>query len=260
MSAQNPTPAPQPAINPTPGPAPAQTPAQAPLSLEDLIYSLAQSVQGLNATVATLSTSVSTVVSALSRQNGSSHGSVVEKPTSFEGKDSESARLFRSAFCVWVESNERFFQHWPNGTRVVNQAGEELLDEPKMITSALSFMTKDAAVWARPYLEQLADHKPVFDNGKWDSFLKAFKQKFEPISASMEAKNKLYNLRQGKRLFASLESEFNTWAPRTDWSEPELMDRLKATLTDDYIRRLSYFPTLASTLAELRVQGHQIDA
>jgi hypothetical protein len=79
-----------------------------------------------------------------------------------------------------------------------------------MITSALSFMTKDAAVWARLYLEQLADHKPVFDNGKWDSFLKAFKQKFEPISASIEAKNKLYNLRQGKRLFASLESEFNT--------------------------------------------------
>jgi hypothetical protein len=158
-----------------------------------------------------------------------------------------------------VESNERFFQHWPNGTRVVNQAGEELLDKPKMITSALLFMTKDTAVWARPYLEQLADHKPVFNNGKWDSFLKAFKQKFGPISASMEAKNKLYNLHQGKQSFASLESEFNTWAPRTDWSEPELMDCLKATLTDDYICRLSYFPTPASTLAELRVQGHQID-
>jgi hypothetical protein len=68
MSAQNPTPAPQPAVNnPTPGPAPAQAPAPAPLSLEDLVYSLAQFVQGLNATVATLSTSISTVVGALSR-------------------------------------------------------------------------------------------------------------------------------------------------------------------------------------------------
>jgi hypothetical protein len=37
------------------------------------------------------------------------------------------------------------------------------------------------------------------------------------------------------------------------------MDRLKATLTDDYICWLSYFPTLASTLAELWVQGHQIN-
>jgi hypothetical protein len=134
MSAQHPTPAPQPAVNPTPGPAPAQAPAPAPLSLEDLVYSLAQSVQGLNATVATLSTLVSTVVGALSRQNGSSCGSVVEKPTSFEGKDSESAQLFHSAFRVWVESNERFFQHWLNGNCIVNQAGEELLDEPKMIT------------------------------------------------------------------------------------------------------------------------------
>jgi hypothetical protein len=210
MSTQNPTLAPQLSVNPTPGPAPAQTPTLALLSLEDLVYSLAQSVQGLNAIVATLSTSVSTVVGALSQQNSSSRGSVVEKPTSFEGKDSESARLFRSAFCVWVESNERFFQHWPNGTRVVNQAGEELLDEPKMIMLALSFMTKDTAVWARSYLEQLVDHKPVFNNGKWDSFLKAFKQKFEPISALMEAKNKLYNLCQGKQSFASLESEFNT--------------------------------------------------
>jgi hypothetical protein len=76
----------------------------------------------------------------------------------------------------------------------------------------------------------------------------------------MEAKNKLYNLRQGKRSFASLESEFNTWAPHTDWSESELMDCLKATLTNNYICQLSYFPTLASMLAELQIQGHQIDA
>jgi hypothetical protein len=261
MSAQNPTLAPQPVVNnPTLGSAPAQAPALAPLSLEDLVYLLTQSVQDLNATVATLSTLVSMVVGALSRQNGSSHSSVVEKPTSFKGKNSESAHLSRSAFCIWVESNKRFFQHWPNGTRVVNQAGEELLDEPKMITLALSFMTKDATVWARLYLEQLMDHKPVFDNGKWDSFLKAFKQKFEPISASMEAKNKLYNLRQGKWSFAFLESEFNTWAPRTDWSEPELIDRFKATLTNDYIHWLLYFLTPASTLTKLRVQGHQIDA
>jgi hypothetical protein len=78
-------------VNPIPGPAPVQTPAPAPPSLENLVYSLAQSVQGLNATVATLSTLVSTVVGALSQQNGSSYGSVVKKPTSFEGKDSESA-------------------------------------------------------------------------------------------------------------------------------------------------------------------------
>jgi hypothetical protein len=67
MSAQNLTLALQPAVNnPTLGPALVQAPAPAPLSLEDLVYSLAQSVQGLNATVATLSILVSTVVGALS--------------------------------------------------------------------------------------------------------------------------------------------------------------------------------------------------
>jgi hypothetical protein len=58
----------------------------------------------------------------------------------------------------------------------------------------------------------------------------------------------------------SLELEFNTWAPYTDWSEPKLINHLKATLTDNYIHRLSYFPILASTLTELRIQGHQINA
>jgi hypothetical protein len=121
-------------------------------------------------------------------------------------------------------------------------------------------MTKDAAIWACLYLKQLADYKPVFDNGKWNSSLEAFKQNFEPISTSIEAKNKLYNLCQGKQSFISLESEFNTWASQTDWSDIELMDCLKAILTNDYICCLSYFPKLASTLAELWTQDHQIDA
>jgi hypothetical protein len=146
MSAQNLTLALQPAVNPTPGPAPAQAPALAPLSLEDLVYSLAQLVQRLNTTIATLSTSVSMVVSALSQQNSSLHSSVVKKPTSFEDKDSESAQLFCSAFCIWVESNKRFYQHWPNSTCVINQDREELLDKFKMIMLALLFITKNATV------------------------------------------------------------------------------------------------------------------
>jgi hypothetical protein len=67
MSAQNPAPALQPVVNnPTLDPALAQASAPAPLLLEDLVYLLAQSVQELNATVATLSTLVSTVIGALS--------------------------------------------------------------------------------------------------------------------------------------------------------------------------------------------------
>jgi hypothetical protein len=175
MLAQNLTPASQLAVNSTPGPALAQAPASAPLSLENLVYLLAQSVQGLNTTVATLSTSVFMVVGALSWQNSLLHSLVVEKPTSFESKDSKSTQLFCSAFCIWVKCNKWFYQHWPNGTHIINQNGEELLDKFKMIILALLFMIKNAAVWACLYLEQLADHKPIFNNSKWDSFLKAFK-------------------------------------------------------------------------------------
>jgi hypothetical protein len=78
MSAQNLTLAPKPAVNPTPGSALMQASALAPLSPEDLVYLLAQSVQGLNATVVTLSTLISTVVGALSQQNSSSCSSVVK--------------------------------------------------------------------------------------------------------------------------------------------------------------------------------------
>jgi hypothetical protein len=160
----------------------------------------------------------------------------LRNPPASKKKDSESAQLFHSAFCIWIKSNRQFYQHWPNSTHIINQNGEKLLNESKMITLALSFMTKDATIWACLYLEQLADHKLVFDNGKWESFLRVFKQKFEPISVSMEAKNKLYNLRQSKQSFASLKLEFNTWAPYTNWSDVKLIDCLKATLTNNYIR------------------------
>jgi hypothetical protein len=100
---------------------------------------------------------------------------MIEKPTSFEGKDSESAWLFYSAFYVWVKSNKWFYQHWPNSICIVHQDREELLDESNIIMSALSFIIKDATVWAHSYLEQLMDYEPVFNNSKWDSFLKAFK-------------------------------------------------------------------------------------
>jgi hypothetical protein len=166
--------------------------------LKDLVYSLAQSVQGLNATIATLSTLVSTFIGALSQQNSSLCSSVIKKSTSFKEEDSESACLFHGGFCIWIGSNKRFYQHWPNSTHVINQDREELLDESKIIILALSFITKNATVWACPYLKQLADHKLVFDNNKWNSFLKAFKQKFKPTSVSVEAKNKLYNVHQGK--------------------------------------------------------------
>jgi hypothetical protein len=35
--------------------------------------------------------------------------SIVEKPVIFKSKDSESAQLFRNAFCIWINTNEDCF-------------------------------------------------------------------------------------------------------------------------------------------------------
>ena len=124
--------------------------------------------------------------------------------------------------------------------------------------SDISFLTDDAAIWARPTLELLAEGKPVFDDD-WDTFVEAFKAKFEVVNPVVEAKNKIANLKQGRRNFATLLAEFDMWAPRTGWSDKDLYDRLKSALNDKYLTRLLYFPERATTLDQLKKNCVKID-
>jgi hypothetical protein len=82
---------------------------------------------------------------------------------------------------------------------------------------ALSFIVEDAAVWARPHIESLAEGKTPFAD--WDAFLAAFKLKFKPVSPEADAKNKIIRMKQGKRTFGELVADFVTWALRTGWSD-----------------------------------------
>jgi hypothetical protein len=132
-----------------------------------------------------------------------------------------------------------------------------MLDVHKMVPSALSFMAEDAAVWARPHIESLAEGKTPF--ASWDAFLVAFKLKFEPVSSKADAKNKIIGMKQGKCTFGELVADFETWASRTGWSKQDLFDRLKQTLNADYINRLSYFPVVAKDYDTLKAYGHSID-
>lgn len=118
-------------------------------------------------------------------------------------------------------------------------------------------MQGEAGLWARPYLKQLAHGHAVFVD--WAAFEAAFVAKFEPINASAEAKSVLQALKQGTRDFASYISEFETWAPRTGWTRPDLFDRLKSGLNDDYLVRLSYFTPPAANYDALCVQCHAIN-
>jgi hypothetical protein len=90
----------------------------------------------------------------------------------------------------------------------VNRA--TLLDVHKIVSSALFFIAKDAAVWVRPHIELLTEGKMPFAD--WDAFLTAFKLKFELVSPEANAKNKIIRIKQGKRTFGELMADFETWA------------------------------------------------
>lgn len=208
---------------------------------------MAQSIQALTASVQALVDSQATHSVSYSG-NGRS---TVEKPVVFKGKDFKLACLFRSAFMIWVPANEdHFMERNAQNAKVRNQASHFVL-------SALSFMTEDAAVWAHPHIEILADGKPSFPN--WASIIAAFKLKFEPVSPEADAKNKVIGMRQGKWTFSELIADFEIWSSHTGWSDQDLFDRLKQTLNADYITRLLYFPVIANNYATLKAYSHAID-
>ena len=59
--------------------------------------------------------------------------------------------------------------------------------------------------------------------------------------------------------FASLISEFEMWSGRTGWSDADLFDRLKASMSLEYLERLSFFENSPTTYTELREKGLKID-
>jgi hypothetical protein len=75
--------------------------------LMNLMGSMATSISALTASVQALVNAQANNVNASPSASGSC--SIVEKPVVFKGKDSESACLFRSAFCVWINANEDRF-------------------------------------------------------------------------------------------------------------------------------------------------------
>jgi hypothetical protein len=113
----------------------------------NLMGSMATSISTLTASVQALVNAQANNVNASPSTSGSH--SIVKKPVVFKGKDSKSARLFRSAFRIWINANEDCFAlRDAQGKKVQGANGAILLDVHKMVPSALSFMAEDAAVWA----------------------------------------------------------------------------------------------------------------
>jgi hypothetical protein len=238
----------------------ATTPTQ-PMTQDGVptLADLTRHVQTLVMQMQSLTTVVTGLANRPSGNNYHHSKAVVEKPQPFKGQGSEQARIFRSAFMVFASDREREFgTYHADGSPVIDVNGVHLMNQRKLITSFLTFMQEDAAIWARPQLELLADGKDVF-NGTFRDCIEAFKLKFEPIQADQEARAKLSKLAQGNQTFSAHLAEFETWSPRTGWSDMDLYSRLYASLNQDYIERLSYFVPPPSTYSLLKDYGRIID-
>ena len=219
---------------------------QSQVNTNDSVNALTGNVSNVNILVNNLTTQINTLTANVqrmtARQAGNTPKSPVEKPSLFKGKenDSESSRMFRSAMWVYIMNNRGMFAlRDAQGAVTTDAQGAWLLNLDTAVASALSLMTEDAAVWARPHMEELATGRNPFPS--WPAFMEAFQGKFEPVDAVTEAKAKLQSVKQGKRTFSQMLADFETWAPRTGWTKADLFDRLKDCLNEEYRTRLSYF-------------------
>lgn len=167
--------------------------------LATLIADLTTQVQNVTATVGAQAVHAAqpanTATAASSR--------FVEKPEKYDGKGSDKARVFRNAFHIWTHSNPGIFgARDGNGLLIADQ-----WDDAKIIKSVLSFLTGDAAEWARPHIETLVQNGTVFGNS-WAQFVTAFQAKFEPLDKIVEARQKLKEVKQGHRSFATFLSNW----------------------------------------------------
>ena len=147
----------------------AQPQEQRPLTTDEQIFQMVASIRSLTTTVNNLAQSVATLTGATGSITGHTRPiNIVEKPKAFEGKSSEQARLFRSSFMVWVQDHEAAFAKRDEyGHVITDDDGNTRYNGRKMITSALSFMTGNAAIWARPHLEKVANGEDVFALREW---------------------------------------------------------------------------------------------
>jgi hypothetical protein len=229
------------------------------ISAQDLMNLMGSMATSISALIASVQALVNVQASnANTSLSASGSHSIVEKPVIFKGKDLESAWLFRSAFCIWINANEdRFALCNPQGKKVQGANGATLLNVHKMVPLVLFFIVEDTAMWVQPHIESLAEGKTPFAD--WNTFLAAFKLKFKPVSPEANAKNKIIGMKQGKHTFGKLMANFETWASRTGWSNQDLFDCLKQTLNADYINWLLYFLVVAKDYTTLKAYSHSID-
>lgn len=223
-----------------------------------LLQALLQSQQTLVQSMAQLNHAVTALaeMQLQSANNGSSSLDIsklrsVQKPATFNGTRGADARRFIAAFTIWAESLGREMQE-------KDASGNWVLCHSKFIRSAMSFLTDDAAIWATPHMESIANQVIPFDND-WRKFVVAFKLRFESVDESVDAKEALRALWQGRLTVAEYAAKFKEHAGRTGYSEADLHDRFYEHLSTEVKDALVHTEKPIATLADLEKVAVQVD-
>lgn len=202
-----------PAVTQPPTPANQATPLPPgpPPTTDQLLQALVTGQQLLTTAVTGLVNSMQANTSRRAKEK------IIEKPTPFRGESGADARRFLSAFSMYAHTVDRLNMWDPVSQR-------QVADQEMWIASALSFLQDEAALWATPYMEEIANGKGAF-HSSWAEFRTQFKLRFEPADQEVDAKEKLRLLWQGKKTVPEYAARFKETMARTGYSEADLRDR-----------------------------------
>lgn len=177
--------------------------------------------------------------------------SAFQKPAAFEGNRGADARRFLAAFSNYAMGTGRQLND-------PNHAGGFTRNDAAWIQASLSHLSKEAAIWATPYMEELAAGRTPFDSD-WDKFVAAFKLRFETADEAVEAKEALRTLFQGSKTVPEYTARFQEVAPRTGYSEADLRDRFYEHLATRVKDELVHTERPTKTLIDLIKVASDID-
>lgn len=215
-------------VEPDPNPEPIPIPEPEPIMSAELATALRA--------LADNQTGLQNALTHLLNQSSSAKG--VAKPSNYDGKRGDDARRFLAAFNLYAD----------------NIRG--LDDYKKRITSAISFLEGDAAIWATPFSEAIhassAQNSTVaYPFAAWADFEVAFKNRFETTDAITDAKEMLRRLYQGKSTVGHYAATFKQYSTRTGYSQEDLRDRFYDHLADRIKDALVLTDKSTATLEEL---------
>jgi len=154
--------------------------------------------------------------------------STMARPEPFKS-GAKDARRFLHYYALWANA-----QGLPLNT-ITN--GVKQKDDAQWIAHALALLQGEAAEWAVPYLQALeAYHRDnelpaPFDN-RWDTFVDAFKARFQAMDDTLAAQRELDSVRQGTKTIADYAARFQAVAGRTNFSSADLMARFRQGLNE----------------------------